>query len=300
MRFGVILPNFGKLGTREVNVELAQEAEALGFDSIWTTDHLMMPKGFEDPYGSVLESLVTLSYLAAVTERVRLGTSIVVLPQREPVLAAKQLATIDVLSGGRLIVGLGAGWSQDEFRFLGADFATRGARFDEYVRAMRELWTSPEPRFEGTYVSFSDVLFWPKPVQPGGPPLWIGGSAASALRRAARFGDVWHASAASVESFAAGMQRVRELAGGRAIEGSLRIRTGFDRALPERRGGDGRVHSTLDGPAEEILARLRAYEAAGLSYLVAHFGDENDRDSFLRDMRRFAAEVRPAFQMPGP
>src|SRR5215216_440986 len=112
MQFGVSLPNFSRLGTREDVVEIAREAEALGYDSIWTTDHVIMHKGQEEPYGHVLEALTTLSYLAALTQRVRLGISVIVLPQRNPILVAKQTATLDTLSGGRLIVGLGAGWNE--------------------------------------------------------------------------------------------------------------------------------------------------------------------------------------------
>jgi probable F420-dependent oxidoreductase len=295
MRFGVALPNFGALGTRDVMVEVAREAEALGFDSVWTTDHVMVPVGFEEPYGQILESLMTLGYLACATQRVGLGTSILVLPQREPVLMAKQIATLDHLSGGRVILGVGAGWNEGEFGFLRADFASRGRRMDEIIRAMRALWTSPDPRFEGEFVSFSGALFSPSPVQPGGPPIWIGGTAQSALRRAAQLGDAWHASADSLEDFAAGMRRVHALSDGRQVLGTLRMRTAIDRQLPVRHAGDGHRLWTLDGSVTEIVERLRAYEAAGLSYLVAHFGDENDRASCLEDMRRFARDVLPAF-----
>src|SRR5919204_4659088 len=128
MRFGVILPNFSRLGTRDAVVELAREAEALGYHSIWTTDHVMMTRGQDEPYGSILEAMVTLTYVGALTERVRLGTSVIIVPQRQPVLLAKQAATLEVLTGGRLILGVGAGWNAPEFGFLGlrADFASRG------------------------------------------------------------------------------------------------------------------------------------------------------------------------------
>src|SRR5215210_466276 len=180
MQFGVALPNFSRLGTREAQVELAREAEALGYDSIWPTDPVMMAKGQEEPYGLILEALVTLAYLAPLTERVKLGASVIVLTQREPVLVAKQAATIDYLSGGRLILGVGAGWNEREFGYLGASFHDRGRRLEEYIRALRELWTSPDPRLEGQYVRFSDVLFAPRPAQPNGPPIWIGGASAAA------------------------------------------------------------------------------------------------------------------------
>lgn len=294
MQFGVILPNFSRLGTREAQVEVAQQAEALGYDSIWTTDHVMMQKGFEEPYGHILEALVTLTYVAPLTERVKLGTSVIVLPQREPVLVAKQVATLDYLSGGRVILGVGAGWNEREFGFLGASFHDRGKRLDEYIRAMRELWTAPEPRFEGQYVTFSDVLFSPRPVQPNGPPIWIGGGSQAALRRSAQLADGWHAVGASAETFAAGMRRIRELANGRQVDGSLRLRTAVGRSLPEQRGANGQVQANLSGSPKEIADTISVYRDAGVSHLMLHFGD-NDRDSFLQDMRRFASEVRPVF-----
>jgi probable F420-dependent oxidoreductase len=278
-----------------VLVEVAREAEALGYDSIWTTDHVMMTKGQEEPYGHILEALTALTYAAALTERVRLGVSVIVVPQREPVLLAKQVATLDNLSGGRVILGLGAGWNQREFRYLNASFDDRGKRLDEYIRAMRELWTSPEPRFEGQFVQFSDGLFSPRSAQPNGVPIWIGGSSRAALRRSATLADGWHPVGASVEAFAAGMQQVRELAGERKVEGTLRIRTVVGRRLPEQRGANGQVQGTLGGAPDEIAREIRGYERAGLSHLVAHFG-ENTPESYLDDMRRFAREVRPALE----
>jgi probable F420-dependent oxidoreductase len=294
MQFGVILPNFSRLGTREANVQIAQEAEALGYDSIWTTDHVMVPHENPEPYGHVLESIVMLSYLAPLTSRVKLGTSIIVLPQREPVLAAKQLATLDDLSGGRLIVGLGIGWNQKEYGFLGASFHNRGRRMDEYIRVLKELWTSAEPAFDGEFVKFGDCFFSPRSPQPGGPPILIGGFSEAAFRRAATLGDGWHATAPSVEDFATGMRRVRELAQGRPMTGSLRIRVTFDRTLPSRTSGSGYRSAHLDGSADEIAEKLRAYQQAGVDTLVAHFGVD-DLSSFVEDMRRFASEIRPRF-----
>lgn len=294
MQFGVILPNFSRLGTRDAQVEIAREAEGLGYNSIWTTDHVMMQKGFEEPYGSILEAMTTLAYLAPLTERVKLGTSVVVLPQREPVLVAKQAATLDYLSGGRLILGVGAGWNEQEFGFLGASFHDRGQRLDESIRAMRELWTSPDPRWDGPSIRFSDVLFGPRPAQPSGPPIWIGGGSRAALRRAATLADGWHAVGIPAATFAEGMRTIRELANGRQVEGSLRIRTVVGRALGEHRAAAGQPQATLSGAPDDLVKGIEEYRAAGAGHLVLHFGD-NERDSFLEDMRRFAREVRPSF-----
>ncbi len=298
MRVGVALPNFSKLGTRDVLADVAREAEALGYDSIWTTDHVMMTTGQEEPYGHILEALTALTYAAALTERVKLGVSVIVLPQREPVLLAKQVATLDNLSGGRVIVGLGAGWNQREFQYLGASFDDRGKRLDEYIGALRELWTSPEPRFDGQFVRFSEALFSPRSAQPNGIPIWIGGGSPAALRRSATLADGWHPVGVNVETFANGMRRVRELAGDRKVEGTLRIRTAVGRRLPEQRAASGQIQGTLGGSVNEIVQTLGSYERAGLSHLVAHFG-ENTRESYLEDMRRFAREVRRAWRGGG-
>jgi probable F420-dependent oxidoreductase len=294
MQFGVSLPNFSRLGTRDVVVDLAQQAEALGYDSIWTTDHVMMAKGQDEPYGHVLEALTTLTYLAPLTQRVRLGISVLVLPQRSPVVVAKGIATLDVLSGGRLILGLGAGWNEREFQFLGASFHDRGRRLNEYISMFRELWTSPQPRFEGQFVQFSDVLFSPRPVQPNGPPIWIGGGSRAALRRAATLADGWQSTGIGPERYAESVRQLREMANGRDVVGSLRISTAVGRTLPEVRGASGQIMATLCDSREQVIDRIREYEAGGLTYLVTQFGTDS-REVYLEDMRRFADEVRPAF-----
>jgi len=291
MQFGVALPHFSRLASREAVVTLAREAESLGYDSIWTTDHVLMAADQPDPYGTILEAVVTLSYVAAVTERVRLGTSVIVLPQREPVLVAKQAATLDILSNGRLILGVGAGWNEREFGFLGANFHDRGRRFDEYIQAMRTLWSEPDPQFAGKSVRFADVSFQPRTVQPGGPPIWLGGGSRAALRRAATLCDGWHATGATVEEFASGMQTIRELAGERKVVGSVRLRTAVGRTLPEQRNARGGVQARLSGSREEVVEGIQAYARAGASELLLYFGAD-DLDTNLADMRLFADQVR--------
>jgi probable F420-dependent oxidoreductase len=291
MQFGVALPHFSRLASREAVFKVARDAEALGYDSIWTTDHVLMAADQPEPYGTILEAVVTLTYVAAVTERVRLGTSVVVLTQREPVLVAKQAATLDVLSGGRLILGVGAGWNEREFGFLGASFHDRGRRLDEYIQALRTLWSAPDPRFDGQVVHFQNVSFQPRPVQPGGPPIWLGGGSRAALRRAATLCDGWHAVGTSVENFAAGMDTIRQLAGQRQVVGSVRLRAAVGRRLPEQPGARGGGQATLSGSREEILGRIQAYQAAGASELVLYFGAD-DLEANLAEMRRFAEEVR--------
>jgi probable F420-dependent oxidoreductase len=290
MQFGIALPNFGRLGTRQALVEIARAAEDLGYASVWTTDHVMMSRGQEEPYGSILEAFVALTWAAAVTERVQLGTSVIVVPLRQPVLIAKQAATLDYLSDGRLILGVGAGWNQREFGFLGMPFDNRGRRFNEAIRVMRELWTAPEPRFEGEFVQFGDVLFGPKPAQASGPPIWLGGSTPAALRRAARLCDGWQPVGATPDAVASGMRSIREQAGGRTVVGSVRLRAGVGRSLPEQRGANGQVHASLSGSADDILRQIDAYASAGVEHMVIGFPTQ-DQSEFLDQLRLFADQV---------
>lgn len=290
MQFGVALPHFSRLASREAVLSTAREAEALGYDSVWVTDHVLMASDQPEPYGAILEAATTLAYVAAITERVRLGTSVLIATQRDPVLVAKEAATLDVLSNGRLILGVGVGWNEREFGFLGADFHNRGRRLNEYIQAWRTLWSDPHPRFNGQFVRFADVSFQPRPVQPGGPPIWLGGGSPAALRRAATLCDGWHAVGTPVEQFAATMATLRELAGERQVVGSVRLRAAVGQTLPEQRGASGSVQAQLSGSREEIVDRIHAYAAAGAGDLVLYFGAD-DLERNLADMRRFAENV---------
>ena len=192
MDFGLYGLHKGENTLPEALGRRAREAEDAGFESIWVGDHIALPPDApDDAYDPRLEAVVTLAHLAAVTRRVRLGLGVIVLPQRQPVLLAKQLTSIDVLSEGRLIVGLGAGYLEAELRALGATLEDRGARMDEHIAAMRALWDEPPPAFEGRFVSFSNVIQRPRPVQRPRPPIVIGGESRSAYRRAREAG-AWY------------------------------------------------------------------------------------------------------------
>jgi probable F420-dependent oxidoreductase len=171
-------------------VRRAQLVEQAGFESLWVGDHIALPADLGGDHPR-FEAVVAATYLAAVTTRVRLGIGVIVLPQRQPVLLAKQLTSVDVLSGGRLIVGIGVGYLEPEFRALGVSLADRGARTDEYLAVMRTLWTDPAPAFEGRYVSFAGVHQQPPPRQRPHPPIVVGGHSPAALRRAVRVGNGW-------------------------------------------------------------------------------------------------------------
>ena len=216
MNFGFEVPTSGVFAGADNLARVAKHGEQIGFDYLHIGDHLVVPRSIqssypysdsgaflgewsskesqgEDDQGLHFEQLTTLSYLAAHTNKINLLSSVCILPYRQPVLTAKILATIDILSNGRLIVGCGAGWMEEEFEALGLDtFKKRGAVTNEYINAFKELWGSTNPRFKGDYVSFSDIYFAPKPIQKPYPPIWIGGESPAAIRRAANYGDVWY------------------------------------------------------------------------------------------------------------
>ncbi len=204
MQFGLHLPASSAGVKPEELVQFARKAEELGFYCITVADHVIVPKNISVPYpytvdgkypgtGYHLETLMTIGFLAGATTRVRFVTSVMIAPYRNPVITAKMLASLDVLSAGRIIVGLGVGWMKEEFENLQAPaYQERGRVTDEYIQAFRELWTKETPSFKGKYCSFSDIVFLPKPVQKPAIPIWIGGHSKQALRRAAQLGDGWH------------------------------------------------------------------------------------------------------------
>ena len=194
MHFGVILPNYGAGASVDGIRRVAKAAEELGFDSVWTTEHIIVGPEAVDPYGRVYDPLITLGWIAGWTDRVSLGTSIVIVPLHNPMHLAKEVATLQELSDGRVRLGVGMGWHKDEFGFMGIPFEGRGRRGDEAIRVMRALW-SGERDFDGQLWSFHDATAEPLPSPQ--PEIWVGGSSEHAVRRARRLGDVWHPSRGS-------------------------------------------------------------------------------------------------------
>ncbi|MBI2321437.1 MAG: LLM class F420-dependent oxidoreductase [Chloroflexi bacterium] len=284
---GFILPNSGPLATAQ-NIELvAQRAESHGLDAVWIGDHIVMPRQVASryPYAAdgawpanpeypCFEPLMTLAYVAGHSARLRLGLSVLIVPYRNPVVTAKMLATLDTLSRGRLTIGCGVGWLQEEFQALGlSTFPRRGEVTDEFLRAFKVLWTERSPSFSGQFYQFANITCDPKPVQKPHPPLWIGGNTDRALRRAAALGDGWQAIRVDQPTFAAKVRRLQELAtrqgrDPRTLTVSLRVVIdpfGSGPANP----GDGRA--PLSGPTEALVEGLRQYVAAGAQDLVLEF-----------------------------
>jgi probable F420-dependent oxidoreductase len=227
MRFGVALPQFGARArdpaVRDHIRSVAVAADHLGFHVVWTAEHLIFPAAIDTPYpyggrapfdvtDPILDVASTLAYVAALTTRVRLGTSVVVLPYHHPIGLAKALASVDVLSGGRLLLGVAGGWLREEFALLGVPYHERGARTDEYLALIKALWTQQRVTFHGRFFTLDDAAFFPKPVQRPHPPIWVGGDSPAALRRVARLGDGWMAVPRDLAHLEAGIATIRRAA----------------------------------------------------------------------------------------
>jgi probable F420-dependent oxidoreductase len=217
MKFGVCIPNYGETLSVDGMRTVALEAERMGYDSIWTTDHILMPTQSGTPYEKVLESITSLAYLAAHTSTVKLGISSLIMAMRNPVVVVKQLATIDQVSGGRIMLATSVGWMEREFTHLGSDFHTRGKRLDESIKLIRQLWSeTTHPEFEGKSIPhrFSKVVFEPKPVQKH-LTIWVAGSSEAAMRRAIALDDAWHPNVYPLDTFKKLVTQFRSLPGGK-------------------------------------------------------------------------------------
>jgi probable F420-dependent oxidoreductase len=212
MQFGLSLPHFWQVASPVAIRRVAQRAEQLGYEGIWVSDHIVIPDSAVDRFGSVFyEPLTVLGFAAACTSRIRLGTTVIIVPYRNPLVTAKVLSTLDVLSGGRVTAGLGVGWTEDEFKALGVPFKERGALSDEYIAVFKALWTQDKPTFRGQYMHFDNIAFEPKPVQKPHIPMWIGGNSKRAIRRAVALGDGWHPTRPLVGDVKAGLAYLREV-----------------------------------------------------------------------------------------
>ncbi len=270
----VALPNGHRGVTLGQLSEITEVAEELGFAGVWPLDHLLAGIDLKDVYPWVIEPLTLLGYLAARTSRIRLGTSVIVLGMRNPFVVAKQAATIDLLSNGRFTLGLGAGYSEPEFRNVGASsvWQTRGKRLDEAIRLFRHLWSGAGGPFDGQFYGYDEGNFGPPPPQGERLPILIGGNSDAALKRAGTLGDAWQSTGLKPEDFSLKAEQLRRFAAGRRVEVGARTR--------------------LDGDPDAVLAKVRAFQKAGAEHVCAYFGKAVE--DFLPGMRTFAREVMPA------
>ena len=288
MKFALRYCNTARYVDPKQAVALAQAAEAAGFESIWTVEHTIVPAGYASAYpydasGKMAggrndiplpDPLIWIAYVAAATSRIKLATGILILPQHNPVLAAKQIATLDHLSGGRILLGIGVGWLAEEFAALGVPFDERGARTDEYIQAMRELWAADKPTFNGRFVSFKEVYCRPQPVNKS-VPIIVGGHSEAAARRAGRLGDGFFPARGAPADLIAIARKAAEAAGRDAakleisasmpndlVELDALRKLGVSRVLVPAAGGAG-LPARIRGPEDlanwaEVIDRYRA------------------------------------------
>ncbi len=306
MKFGLTLANMGPTAHRESLLGMARLGQELEFDSIWVGDHVFIPYNSQplypysasgrfgvQPQHNLFDPLVTLAYMAGVVETPMLGVGVLVAPYRNPVLTAKMLATLDVLSGGRLVFGAGVGWNRDEFDALEASYPDRGKVTDEYVQIFKELCTTDRLDFRGEHYQLSNVAFYPRPVQKPHPPVWVGGYSLSALRRTVRLGDAWFPSNIDPLSLAGRLATLRHLCqeAGRdpeSIEIAVQVNNiGFGDAGSEE---DGHV-VPLKGTPEQMREKVTQYEDVGVTHLVLGM-KRTTIEEMVRTTERFADEVR--------
>jgi probable F420-dependent oxidoreductase len=292
MQIGISLQNNQGIEDVQSIIQLARKAEELGFASVWVHDHVfnaahVFRRIGDKPY---YEPLTLLSYVAACTQRVSLGTSVLVLPYHNPLRLAKIAATLDVLSGGRLILGVGVGGVPQESEALGSPYAERGAITDEAIAIMKELWTKEDPSFAGKYYRFSGMPFSPKPLQQPHIPILIGGNSRAAIRRAVRLGNGWHPFAISLETLRQGINSLREYAqsAGRDVT-EIPVSFSMPLGTPAARG------DALGTDAKEIVEKIQAFANVGVQTLVIT-GNTGNIAETLPALDMLAQEVLPAFQ----
>jgi probable F420-dependent oxidoreductase len=309
MQFGLGLPHAGITARGPSLIRFAQTAEALGFESLWCGDHLILPTAGTNQYpytsdGSFprpadvdyLETLTVLSYVASVTTRVRLGSTVIILPYRHPIVQAKMFASLDVLSGGRVICGVGVGWLQKEFDVLGAPYADRGAMSDEMLQVFRLLWTADRPEFHGKFYAFDGIAFFPKPLQ-NPLPIWVGGHSKRAIRRAIAYGQAWHPTRQTPEYVAAHLPYLRQEAE-RAGRDPRSILVSLKRSLhiTDATRSDNvafRSGNAVIGTTQDVIDDARRCQDIGIQQLTYDFRTD-DIDAQIAMMERLAERVLPA------
>jgi probable F420-dependent oxidoreductase len=288
MDYGICLPNFPDGASREGMEAAAETAERLGWSTVWTTDHVLVANEDADEYGRIYDAILSLSWIGAKYTKVKLGTSVLVVPQRNAVVLAKELATLDDLTDGRVVAGLGVGWSEPEFANLGvADrFHVRGAYLDEAIGLFRHLWSGSTEPFQGRFHSIDDFAFAPLPAQ-GALPIVVGGRAEAALRRAGTLGDGYQSSATSAAKYADRVPIIRA-----AAEAAGRPMPWLTARAYTQFGPATNKFYAIRGTPEEMAAEVRAFESLGVGHLALWF-EATDPAEVSTMAERFARDVAP-------
>jgi len=308
LKFGIFLPISGRAASG-VLTDAARRAEALGYDSVWAADRIVTPWEIDTvyPYSAdqrfivppdipFLEPLTCLAFLAGCTDTISLGMSVLVMPYRHPLYWAKVATTIDHLSRGRLILGVGVGWMAEEFDALGVSFKERGAIADEQLEVVHRLWTDAKPRFDGRYYHFDEVGFAPKPLQKPRVPIWIGGEGAPAQRRAGTYGDAWFPYFVRItpRELAARFANVRRSAA-EAKRDPERVRLSCCLPVELTRQPVPQKEDRLMGTPDQLVPALEAFQAIGVEHMALQFMVPRWPDR-LEQIERFAREVMPALR----
>jgi probable F420-dependent oxidoreductase len=293
MDIGCHLPTQGPVATREALLTFSREAEARGIASLWVSDHVVFPRTVSAGYPGgrfphppdmpYLEPVAVLAAAAMCTTRARIGASVFILGHRHPIVMAKMLTTIDALSGGRLICGVGVGWWAEELEALGVPFHARGRQANEMLRIFKELWTADKPAFSGEFYRFADLGFAPKPIQKPHPPLWVGGDSPGAFRRVVTLGDGWHATSKPPTELRAGIARLRAAADEArrdfsTITLSVRVRLGPD---------------LTNGSPQPVIDQLSQYKGLGVSHVMLDFRRDSVGE-MVEILDRVTGEIRSA------
>ena len=284
MKMGVSLSNYGMLPSRSFLKDAALEIEQLELDSIWVSDHVIVPKN-DTPWNRVFESITTLGFLSSITESAQLGSSVLLVPLREPLVLAKQIATLDSLSNGRAVIGVGIGWNKKEFDLLGYDFKNRSKTVAENIDIMRKMWA-------GDYTK-QGYSCEPMPVSDNGPPILIGGQSDGALKRVASIGDGWHPVGISAQEYDLGIQKMTQMKKSNFIW-SLRINFAANQKIESQyTGADGHPRLRLVGSIDEIISQIQKYQKIGLAHLVCDIRADSQKEYF--EQLKLVGEIKKSF-----
>lgn len=310
MKFGISIQTRGPTASPDSVTTTVRRAEEMGFSEVVLGDHIIFPNRITSSYpystdavhpgsmeGETLEQLSLLTFIAAKTSRIRIVSGVMILPNRNPLVAAKILATIDVLSKGRLTVGVGVGWMREEFQTLNLPpFKERGSISNEYIRVFKELWSEDNPSFQGKYCSFSNIRFMPKPIQKPHPPIWIGGESPAALKRAAALGDGWHPIGLNrrypletVDQIQKATARLREYAKEMNRDPNEIV---VAYRVPRYRLTSGDYSQPFIGNPQKVAEDIQAFAKAGVSHLIFDFRTSN-LDTTMELIDGFADKVMP-------
>lgn len=315
MEFGFNIPTRGPLANVETMISMAQRGEELGYRWFAVPDHIVVPRAIDSRYpysgtgafpgsdsGECMEMWTVMAWLAAHTEHARLLSSVMVVPHRNAVHTAKIISTLDVLSGGRVVVGVGAGWMEEEFKAIGAPpFAARGRVTDEFIESWKELWTNENPKYQGEHVAFENITFAPRPLRKPHPPIWVGGESGPAMRRTVRLGDAWYPIGSNprhplntVDRFKNGLSKLAELAQAEGRDPVSIEVTYWANWFEEGKSvtTDNGERHLFTGSNEDVAADIGTFRELGVTTLLFNF-QRSSMQASLDAMQSFAENIAP-------